>query len=324
MPSRIKHAAWRQKVSKKVLARTRIKADAKPSAAASKVAVAGVTLSHPDRTYWDDVGITKWMLAEYYEQVWDRMRPHVTGRVLALVRCPDGQTASCFFQKHASGGVDPKRLHLVPEPDGDKSISIDDLPGLVSLAQAGVLEIHSRGSSVDRLEEADRLVFDLDPGPGVEWNDVVAAAREVRKRLAGLGLESFVKTTGGKGLHVVLPIAPVPWDAAKEFCHGFAARLAGDDPDRFTAVIKKSARAGKIFIDYLRNSREATAIVPYSTRARPGATVAVPLSWNELGSVKAPSQFDVKTVPKRLARMRKDPWARIGRLRQRLPKSSGQ
>jgi bifunctional non-homologous end joining protein LigD len=327
MPSKIKHAALRQKTSKKTQTHGRAKARAstptKPQDSANKVVVAGVALSHPDRVYWEDVGVTKQMLADYYQEVWEWMRPHATGRVLALLRCPDGQTAACFYQKHASAGVDAKRLHLVPEPDGDKSISIDDLAGLISLAQAGVLEFHARGSRIDNLEAAERLVFDLDPGPGVGWKDVVAAAREVRGRLAALDLDSFVKTTGGKGLHVVLPIRPVPWDDAKEFCRAFATRMAGDSPERFTAIIRKTARNRKIFIDYLRNSREATAIAAYSTRARPGATVATPVSWNELGTLGSAGRFDVHTVPKRLSRLRQDPWADIGRLRQKLPKNAG-
>jgi bifunctional non-homologous end joining protein LigD len=259
------------------------------------------------------------MLAEHYERVWDRMRPHVTDRVLALLRCPDGISGQCFFQKHASAGIDEKWLKLVPEPDGDKSIAIDSLSGLISLAQAGALEIHLRGSSIDRLEEADRLVFDLDPGPGVEWSDLVAAAREVRARLRDRKLESFVKTTGGKGVHVVLPIRPAPWEAAKDFCRRLAEEMAADSRDRYTTTIKKSARHNRIFVDYLRNSREATAIAPYSTRARAGATVATPLSWEELGTQKAPNAFNVQNLAKRLAHLRHDPWEQIGRIKQPLP-----
>jgi bifunctional non-homologous end joining protein LigD len=258
------------------------------------------------------------MLAEYYTQVWDWMRPHVADRVLALVRCPDGASGQCFFQKHASAGIDTAHLKLVPD-DGDKSIAVDEVRGLVSLAQAGVLEVHVRGSSIDRLEDADRLVFDLDPGPGVEWTDVIAGAREVRKRLKALKLESFVKTTGGKGLHVVLPIKPTPWDDAKDFCRKLAEQMAADRPDRFTSTIKKAARKNKIFIDYLRNSREATAIAPYSTRARPGATVSVPLTWEELGAQKISNAFTVENLPKRLKKLRRDPWEKMSRIKQALP-----
>ncbi len=320
-PQEIRWAAARQKSPAKT-------APAKAAAVKSKagkskgVEVAGVALSHPDRVYWDDAGVTKKMLAEYYTQVWDWMRPHIDNRVLALVRCPDGASGQCFFQKHASAGIDAKHLVSVPD-DGDKSIAVDSVEGLVSLAQAGVLEIHVRGSSTDDLEKADRLVFDLDPGPGVEWKDVIAAAREVRKRLDDLKLESFVKTTGGKGLHVVLPIKPVPWDDAKDFCRRMAEQMAADDPGRFTATIKKVARKNRIFIDYLRNSREATAIAPYSTRARPGATVSVPLTWEELGSQKTSNAFTVESLPKRLKRLRRDPWEKIGRAKQALPTTNG-
>ena len=278
----------------------------------------GIRLSHPDRVYWEDAGVTKQMLAEYYTaglglDAAPHRRPGAGAG--AVSRWRRGQ---CFFQKHASAGIDAKHLKLVPD-DGDKSITVDSVAGLVSLAQAGVLEIHVRGSSIDDLEKADRLVFDLDPGPGVEWKDVIAAAREVRQRLRDLKLESFVKTTGGKGLHVVLPIKPTPWDDAKDFCRRLAEQMAADNPDRFTATIKKVARKNRIFIDYLRNSREATAIAPYSTRARPGATVSAPLTWEELGSQKTSNAFTVENLPKRLARLRRDPWEKIGSLKQALP-----
>jgi bifunctional non-homologous end joining protein LigD len=315
MPTETKQAALRQTSAKKTAApRARSTGNKRASISGSSV-----TLSHPERVYWEDVGITKQDLADYYVKVWDWMAPHVTRRVLALVRCPEGATAECFFQKHASAGVEQSHLHLVPEPDGDRSISIDDLDGLLSLVQAGVLEIHVRGTTIDHLEEADRLVFDLDPGPGIEWKDIIAGARDVRQRLKALGLESFVKTTGGKGLHVVLPIAYAPWDIAKDFCRRVAESMVADSPDRYTATVKKAARTNKIFVDYLRNSREATAIAAYSTRARPGATVSVPVTWEELGKLKVPNGFNVQNLPARLKRLRKDPWADIGKIRQKLP-----
>lgn len=283
-----------------------------------KTKVAAVALTHPDRVYWDDAGITKRDLAEYYSKVWKWMRPHVAGRPIALVRCPEGASGQCFFQKHATMGIATEHLHLVPEK-GDKIISIEDLDGLIALVQAGVLEIHTRGTKIDDRERADRLVFDLDPGPGTGWKDVVAAAHEVRERLAALKLKSFLKTSGGKGLHVVLPIKPVAWDEAKDFTQAIAASMAADGPDRYIATATKSRRSKRIFIDYLRNSREATAVAPYSTRARAGAPVSVPIEWSELGNLKASNQYTVQNLMQRRSRLRADPWAEIGRIKQPLP-----
>ncbi len=291
-------------------------AGAAPRAAAATIG--GVTLSHPDRVYWQDAGVSKRDLADFYSQIWKWMRPHLVGRPIALLRCPEGAAGQCFFQKHAAAGIATEHLHLVPEK-GDKIISIDDLAGLISLVQAGVLEIHTRGTTIGDRERADRLVFDLDPGPGTGWSDVVAAARAVRERLDKLKLKSFLKTSGGKGLHVVLPIKPTPWDEAKEFARAVAAGMAADEPGRYTATAAKSKRNKRIFIDYLRNSREATAVAPYSTRARPGAPVSTPIEWSELGTLKGSNQFTVLNLPARLKRLRKDPWAQIGRLKQKLP-----
>jgi bifunctional non-homologous end joining protein LigD len=285
----------------------------------AKAVVEGVTLSHPDRVYWTDPKVSKRDLAEFYTQIWKWMRPHVVGRPIALLRCPEGAAGQCFFQKHATMGVATEHLHLVPEK-GDKIISIDELAGLIALVQAGVLEVHTRGTTIDDRERGDRLVFDLDPGPGTGWKNVVAAAREVRERLARVKLKSFLKTTGGKGLHVVVPIKPEPWDTIKTFCRTVAESLAQDAPDRYVATATKSKRDNKIFIDYLRNSREATAVAPYSTRARPGAPVSTPIDWPELGSLKAANQFTVRNLPARLKRLRKDPWAGIGKSKQALPR----
>jgi bifunctional non-homologous end joining protein LigD len=289
-----------------------------PSARKTAVAISGVAVSHPHRVYWEDAGVTKRDLATYYAGIWKWMRPHVAGRPISLLRCPEGAAGQCFFQKHAAAGIATERLHLVPEKGG-KIIAIDDLAGLISLVQAGVLEIHTRGTTIDDRERADRLVFDLDPGPGTGWKDVVAAAREVRKRLDALKLRSFLKTSGGKGLHVVLLIRPTPWDMAKDFCHAIAASMAADNPDRYVASATKSKRNTRIFIDYLRNTREATAVAPYSTRARPGAPVSTPIEWSELGTLKSADQYSVLNLPARLARLRKDPWANIGRVKQALP-----
>jgi bifunctional non-homologous end joining protein LigD len=277
-----------------------------------------VRLTHPDRIYWRDAGVTKEQLAKYYKRIWQRMRPYVTGRVLALVRCPEGAEGQCFFQKHARAGILAEFLHAVQE-DGEKIIAIDRLDGLIALVQGGVLEVHARGSAVDDRARANRLVFDLDPGPGTTFKDVIEAAREVRKRLQRVKLKSYVKTTGGKGLHVVVPIKPTPWDVAKKFAHTVALSMQQDEPQRYTANPIKARRHNRVFIDYLRNSREATAIVPYSTRARAGAPLAVPLSWIELSSLKAANQYTVKNIWQRLSKQKSDPWAGMGRSRPALP-----
>jgi len=280
--------------------------------------IGAVSLTHPDRVYWEDVGVTKRDLADYYKDVWKWMAPHVAGRPISLLRCPEGASGQCFFQKHAAAGISAEHLDLVPEK-GDKIISVNDLDGLLSLVQAGVLEVHTRGTTIDDREKADRLVFDLDPGPGTGWKDIVAAARDVHERLDALKLKNFLKTSGGKGLHVVLPIAPTPWTKAKEFAQALAGAMAADDPDRYVATATKSKRKNRIFIDYLRNSREATAVAPYSTRARPGAAVSAPITWAELGSLKSADQYTVLNIRARLKRLKKDPWAGIGRLKQKLP-----
>jgi bifunctional non-homologous end joining protein LigD len=282
------------------------------------VSVAGVRLTHPERIYWEDVGVSKRDLANFYVQIWKWMRPHLIGRPIALVRCPEGASGQCFFQKHARAGIPTEYLHLVAEK-GDKIISVDDIDGVIALVQGGVLEIHTRGTTIDQRECADRLVFDLDPGPGTGWKDVVTAARDVRERLEGIKLKSFLKTSGGKGLHVVLPITPTPWEQAKAFTKTVAEAMEADEPGRYVSTATKAKRNKRIFVDYLRNSREATAIAPYSTRARPGAPVSVPIDWSELNGLKGADQFTVQNLTQRLSRLRADPWAGIGRTKQKLP-----
>jgi bifunctional non-homologous end joining protein LigD len=278
-----------------------------------------VRFTHPDRVYWVDVGVTKQDLADYYRAVWDWMAPQVVGRPLALVRCPEGTKGQCFFQKHASAGLAEKNLRTVIDSKGRQIIAIEDLDGLLSLVQAGVLEVHVRGSTIDHLDVCDRIVFDIDPGDGVTWPDIVAAARDVRERLAAVKLDSFVKLTGGKGLHVVLPIDGADWDTAKNFAQAVALAMNADDSERYVAKITKSLRKGKIFVDYLRNSLEQTSVAAYSTRAREGAPVSVPVTWEELGRTKGGNQYTVINLGKRLAGLKLDPWKDIGRVKQRLP-----
>jgi bifunctional non-homologous end joining protein LigD len=295
----------------------------KPSASrqANGLTDGDVRFTHPDRVYWVDVGVTKQDLADYYGSVWDVMAPHLVGRPLALVRCPDGTKGQCFFQKHASAGLSEQNLRTVIDKNGRQILAVDDLSGLLSLVQAGVLEVHVRGSTIEHLDVCDRIVFDIDPGDDVPWPMVVAAARDVRERLAAMELESFVKLSGGKGLHVVLPTDGADWDTTKAFAQRVAAAMAADAPDRYVAKITKSLRRGKIFVDYLRNSLEQTSVAAYSTRARAGAPVSVPVTWDELGRTKGGNQYTVLTLGKRLGGLKQDPWKNIGKVRQKLPEA---
>jgi bifunctional non-homologous end joining protein LigD len=298
-----------------------VKSDAPAAKAAERrakaaSALADIHLTHPDRVYWADVGVTKQDLAEYYASVWDWMAPHVVERPLALVRCPDGTEGECFFQKHIPSNVKDSALrHRVEGKDHDV-IAVENLGDVIALVQSGALEIHVRGSRLKALEMCDRIVFDLDPGEGVGWKDIVAAARETRDRLKAEKLESFVKLSGGKGVHVVLPLAPVDWDAAKAFAQRIALRMAADSPQRYVGKMTKALRKGKIFIDYFRNSREATSVAAYSTRARPGAPVSLPLTWEQLSKVKAANAFTLLDLRKHV---RQDAWRGIEKVRQRLP-----
>ena len=270
-----------------------------------------VKLTHPDRIYWPDADVTKEGLADYYAEAWRYIAPHIVGRPLALLRCPDGITGPHFFQKHAWKGINP-HIALVKDPKDpgqEPLISINDLDGLMALAQSAVLEIHPWGSTLADWERPDTIIMDLDPGEGVPWEAVIAAAKETRDRLQEAGLAAFVKTSGGKGLHVVSPLVPkAEWPAVKAFSKAIADAMASDSPERFVSTITKSKRQGKILVDYLRNQRGSTAVAAYSTRARPGAAVSAPLAWEELGDAIGPAYFTVENMPPRLASLRADPW----------------
>jgi bifunctional non-homologous end joining protein LigD len=282
---------------------------------------AGIRLTHPERILWPDYGVTKQGLAEFYIGIADWILPHLKDRVLSLVRCPSGVAAKCFYAKHAWAGIS-EAVRRVDVGEEEPMLVIDDLAGLITLVQAGVIEIHPWGSPFSHLEQPDRLIFDLDPGEDVPWGAVIDAAREVRARLDDLGLTSFVKTSGGKGLHVVVPVTPsADWDEAKEFTKSIADAMARDSPDRYLAIATKSARRGRIFVDYLRNGRGATAVGPYSPRALPQASVSVPLDWSELSEAIRADHFKIDNLRLRLVNLKRDPWQDIGAIRQKLPVS---
>ncbi len=281
-----------------------------PSDPPAETRAGAIELTHPDRLYWPDDGVTKQGLADYYAEVWPHMAPYIVDRALALVRCPDGIAGQKFFQKHAWKGMSSAIALLEdPKEKGQPLISIRDLDGLTALVQMAVLEIHPWGSTVADWERPDTIVMDLDPGDNVSWETVIEAAQEVRGRLEEAGLTSFVKTSGGKGLHVVAPVKPkADWPAVKAFTKGIADAMVADSPGRYVATIVKAKRTGKVLIDYLRNQRGTTAIAAYSTRARPGAAVSMPLAWDELGPGIGPAHFTVANAPARLAALARDPW----------------
>jgi bifunctional non-homologous end joining protein LigD len=282
-----------------------------------------VHITHPDRVVYPDNGVTKQDVADYYAAVMEHFLPGVLERPVSVIRCPSGIEGQCFFQKHELAGL--KRIGTVKlkEESGAQAIYLypKDADGVMELVQFGVLEFHPWGATVRDPERADRIVFDLDPGEDVDWSRVVAAARLVRKLLEQAGLESFLRTTGGKGLHVVLPLdPPCPWALVKDFTQGFAKALAELHPQDFVAVSTKRIRSGRIFLDYLRNSRGATSIASYSLRARKGAPVAVPLRWSELGKLESGAAYDIHSARQRLARQRKDPWEGFDNVKQDLKK----
>jgi bifunctional non-homologous end joining protein LigD len=280
-----------------------------------------VRLTNPGRLLWPEQGITKQGLADFYAEIADWILPHIVGRPLSLVRCPDGVDKQCFFQKHRWAGLGKGARDVPVSNEKEPALAIDDLAGLLELVQASVLEIHPWGSQADRPELPDRATIDLDPGDDVPWDQMIEAALEVRSRLSDLGLRSFVKTTGGKGLHVVFPLTPkADWDTVKAFTQSLAERMAADRPGRYTANMAKRERQGRIYVDYLRNGMGATAVGAYSTRARPGAAVSTPLAWDELGPAIRADHFTVENLPKRLAVLDSDPWEGIVSLRQELPR----
>ncbi len=300
------------------------KAARKPGPKTEAPSVASVALSHPDKLLFPESKLTKLDIANYYATISERILPHLAGRPLSLLRCPDGWKVQCFYHKHADKSVNEAVTRMaVPEGDGTATyMAVDSKTALIALVQWGVAEFHPWGSRAPRLERPDQLILDLDPDDNVAWNDVIAAAKLVRTLLEELNLVSFLKTTGGKGLHVVVPIrATIDWDSAKGFTRGIANLLATTFPDRFIASLSKAKRKDRIFIDYLRNAEGATAIAPYSIRARSNAPVAMPLSWDKLTTDVRFDYFNVANVSSHLSRQKKDPWSEFFSSRQTITKA---
>ncbi len=283
--------------------------------------VGRVRLSSADRVVIAEPPTTKGDVWNYYRAMGDRVLAGIAGRPLSVLRCPSGAEGACFFQRHLMRGM-PKSVRPVAvagKEGPEEYFAVDELEGLLALVQFGAIELHPWGVRTDRLDRPDRLVFDLDPAEGLDWALVVAAAHDLRARLDAMGLASFARTTGGKGLHVVVPIERRQgWPGAKRFAAGLARSMATDSPGRYTAKLAKAARRGRIFIDYLRNENGATAVGSYSLRARPGATVAMPVAWDEVTGTLDPRAFNLASVPD-LVRHRADPWAGFDQVRQRLP-----
>lgn len=268
-------------------------------------------ISNPDKVLYKEANVTKLDVAEYYQAIHEYMLPYIVKRPLSLVRCPDGYDKQRFFQKHIAHdypqGLFP--ISIKEKTKTDDYIYLKNEVGLLALAQMGTLEIHPWGSSINNIEKPDTIIFDLDPAPDLAWSKVVDAALLIKDYLKQLKLKSFVKTTGGKGLHVVIPIKPkYDWDTVKEYTHAFVLFVASQSPDNFVTKMTKSHRTGKIFLDYLRNGRGATAVAPYSLRANKEAGIATPLEWSELSNNKRDNTYTIKTIMDRMDNLKKDPW----------------
>lgn len=289
-------------------------------ATASQCSVAGVLISHPDREVFPDIDITKKGLAEYYCAVADWILPEIEGRPLNLLRCPVGAAGQCFFQKHFSTSIKSVDRVAIREKSGRAEyLVVYSARDLIALIQEGVIEIHPWAAHADDPDKPDRMILDLDPAPEVAFDRVVETALAMRDLLSGFDLESFVKTTGGKGLHVVVPIRRgITWSRLKGFARAIARLFARADETSYTATASKSSRHDKIFIDYLRNDRGSTTVTGYSVRARGGAPVALPLSWREVQHGLDPKRYSVATVPN-LLKTRRDPWLALYRSRQIIP-----
>jgi bifunctional non-homologous end joining protein LigD len=289
--------------------------------AGTAIAVRGIRISNAGRVMFERPPLTKLDLVRYYDRVADAMMPHVEGRPLTLVRCGHGVAAGCMYMKHSKVWALPAltRVRIREKTKIGEYLIIESPGAIVALAQMDIVEIHTWNTRQEKIEHPDRVVLDLDPGEHVTWPTMVAAARLLRDVLHTLDLECFVKTTGGQGLHVVVPVEPrLDWQACLAFARAVAGALTRHNPALFTVTFGKRGREGQILVDYLRNNRTNTSIAAFSLRAREGAPVSVPISWSELTERLRPTELTVMTVPKRLERLRKDPWAGYLTLRQRF------
>src|SRR5688572_24280477 len=301
--------ASHSKTKQGAASRLRKKAAAMSGVAPAPV-VAGVRISHPDRVIYPALGLTKLDLVRFYESIGNWIVPHVKGRPLTLVHCPNGMLAECRYMRHTKtwGPTVLRRVKIREKTKTGEYLVADDFAGVIALIQMGIVEIHTWNSTIDEIERPNRIIWDLDPGPDVSWTQVVAAARAVRLVLDTLKLESWIKTTGGRGLHIVVPITPQrAWSECLMFSRAVADVLVRADPKRLTTAFAKQGRESKILIDYLRNNRTNTAVAAFSTRAKVAATVSTPLAWSELGRVR-PETLTVHALGRRLARLRADPW----------------
>jgi bifunctional non-homologous end joining protein LigD len=297
-----------------------------------RVEVAGVSISHPSRIMFPARRDTKLDLARYYATIEPWILPHLIDRPLTLVRCPTGvnagspkKGAECFFMKHSKVWAPPaiRRVRIREKTKIGEYLIADSIAALVGLVQMDILEVHTWNSRFSDIEHPDRIVVDLDPGADVEWPAMVEAAKLVRQLLTALDLDSFVKTTGGRGIHVVVPLTPqADWTECLDFARAFAEALVRRQPELFTQRFAKAGRDDKILVDYLRNNRTNTSIAAFSPRARPEAPVSVPMSWNELLPAKTPDRFTIGTVPNRLTRLKRDPWQDYWTARQRIPRGA--
>jgi len=281
-----------------------------------------VEITHPERVVYPALGLSKRDVADYYRAAARWLLPEVARRPLSLLRCPDGAAGECFFQKHGGRGLGAQvhELPLRQQSGIEDYVYIDDLAGLLQLVQMNTLELHPWGATIDDPEHPDQLVFDLDPGPGVSWREIRQGARQIRAALREDGLQSFVRLSGGKGLHVVAPLRPRPdWERARRYADQLAHRLAERHPDRYVATMSKARRDGVIFIDWLRNARGATSVCSWSLRAREGAGVAMPVRWEDLPRIASPQAFPLPRARQRVARLKVHPWGDWHRIEQALP-----